>query len=307
MAAGLGVGLGEVDSDRVFRRSFSALILGECIARDTIQPAGAGRQGAGVGRPDRHLVPGRAATCAASCRARAGRTRSPTAPTPSAYSAGSPHVGDRRAHRAPRRDRRAGDAARRPGLHLTASRTGSRWRRCRCCAATGCRSTSSSPGSSGSASTPPAGRAAATSTPTCTAATPRPSCARSTSSSALAPEAARGARRPAAARRRRPQGHPPPLPRSTAARPLSNLAGMTIHRRPRRRARRRRGPRPRRRDHVHALGRPRVPDVRRRGEGRPADAAARRTPRADRGVRRRGDRQAHPGARAWPCSPPGRA
>ena len=42
-------------------------------------------------------------------------------------------------------------------------------------------------------------------------------------------------------------------------------------------------------------GRPRLPDVRRRGQGRPADAAARRPPRADRGVRRRGDRQADPG------------
>jgi len=38
MAAGLGVGLGEVEGDRVFRRSFSALILGECIARDAMQP-----------------------------------------------------------------------------------------------------------------------------------------------------------------------------------------------------------------------------------------------------------------------------
>ena len=38
MAAGLGVGLGEVEGDRVFRRSFSALILGECISRDSIQP-----------------------------------------------------------------------------------------------------------------------------------------------------------------------------------------------------------------------------------------------------------------------------
>ena len=38
MAAGLGVGLGELEGDRVFRRSFSALILGEVIARDAIQP-----------------------------------------------------------------------------------------------------------------------------------------------------------------------------------------------------------------------------------------------------------------------------
>ena len=34
MAAGLAVGLGEQGTDSVFRRSFSVLILGECIARD---------------------------------------------------------------------------------------------------------------------------------------------------------------------------------------------------------------------------------------------------------------------------------
>lgn len=34
MAAGLGVGLGERDTDSVFRRSFSALVLAECIERD---------------------------------------------------------------------------------------------------------------------------------------------------------------------------------------------------------------------------------------------------------------------------------
>jgi hypothetical protein len=34
MATGLQVGLGERDTDTVFRRSFSALILGECVARD---------------------------------------------------------------------------------------------------------------------------------------------------------------------------------------------------------------------------------------------------------------------------------
>lgn len=35
MCAGLEVGLGERDTDTVFRRSFSALLLGECIDRDT--------------------------------------------------------------------------------------------------------------------------------------------------------------------------------------------------------------------------------------------------------------------------------
>ncbi|MGA8846961.1 MAG: DUF2785 domain-containing protein, partial [Nocardioides sp.] len=38
MAAGLRVGLGEADGDDVFRRSFSALVLAECIARDTSRP-----------------------------------------------------------------------------------------------------------------------------------------------------------------------------------------------------------------------------------------------------------------------------
>src|SRR5687768_12607728 len=34
MAAGLSVGLGERGTDSVFRRSFSALALAECLARD---------------------------------------------------------------------------------------------------------------------------------------------------------------------------------------------------------------------------------------------------------------------------------
>lgn len=42
MAAGLGVGLGERDTDSVFRRSFSALVLGECIGRDNTRPLVAG-------------------------------------------------------------------------------------------------------------------------------------------------------------------------------------------------------------------------------------------------------------------------
>ena len=36
MAAGLTVGLGEKETDSVFRRSFSVLILGECVARDNV-------------------------------------------------------------------------------------------------------------------------------------------------------------------------------------------------------------------------------------------------------------------------------
>ena len=38
MVAGLAVGLGDVDGDDVFRRSFSALVLAECIARDNARP-----------------------------------------------------------------------------------------------------------------------------------------------------------------------------------------------------------------------------------------------------------------------------
>jgi len=38
MATGLLVGIGERDTDSVFRRSFSALVLGECIARDNVRP-----------------------------------------------------------------------------------------------------------------------------------------------------------------------------------------------------------------------------------------------------------------------------
>jgi hypothetical protein len=38
MAVGLSVGLGEQGTDTVFRRSFSALVLGECIARDNLRP-----------------------------------------------------------------------------------------------------------------------------------------------------------------------------------------------------------------------------------------------------------------------------
>jgi hypothetical protein len=38
MAMGLRVGVGEQGTDTVFRRSFSALVLGECIARDNRRP-----------------------------------------------------------------------------------------------------------------------------------------------------------------------------------------------------------------------------------------------------------------------------
>src|SRR3954452_13400165 len=37
MAAGLTQGLGEIGTDSVFRRSFSVLVLAECVARDNAQ------------------------------------------------------------------------------------------------------------------------------------------------------------------------------------------------------------------------------------------------------------------------------
>jgi hypothetical protein len=42
MATGLLIGIGDRESDTVFRRSFSALVLGECIARDNTRPLLAG-------------------------------------------------------------------------------------------------------------------------------------------------------------------------------------------------------------------------------------------------------------------------
>ena len=84
MCAGLTVGLGEHDTDSVFRRAFSVLVLAECIDRDNEQGLLPGAQAARVGRPRSPPGTSASATCAASCPARAGRTPSPTAPTRSA-------------------------------------------------------------------------------------------------------------------------------------------------------------------------------------------------------------------------------
>ena len=90
MTVGLSAGVGENGTDSVFRRSFSALILAECLERDNAQhllpSARRSWTGATGSRPG--SSPRR--TPAASCRARAGPTRSPTAPTPSASSASRP-------------------------------------------------------------------------------------------------------------------------------------------------------------------------------------------------------------------------
>jgi hypothetical protein len=56
MTAGLTQGLGESGTDSVFRRSFSALVLAECVERDNV-------------------------TCGVSSPNAAGPTRSPTVPT----------------------------------------------------------------------------------------------------------------------------------------------------------------------------------------------------------------------------------
>jgi hypothetical protein len=84
MCHGLDIGLGEVESDTVFRRSFSALILTECIDRTTR---------AALGGPNVVL--------------RCPRRRRPRRARP------LPRAGPPRAHRDPRRDRRpAADADR---------------------------------------------------------------------------------------------------------------------------------------------------------------------------------------------------
>ena len=93
MAAGLSVGLGEPDTDTVFRRSFSALVLAECIDRDN-EPArccpaarcSSGATGSRPGTPragPARLRPRQGL----GARGRARRRRA------SARSAASPHLG----------------------------------------------------------------------------------------------------------------------------------------------------------------------------------------------------------------------
>ena len=93
MAAGLTVGLGEHGTDSVFRRSFSVLILGECIARDNAAGLLPGRARSSSGATGSPRGTSASATCAASSPARAGRTPSRTAPTRSPRWPSSPHLG----------------------------------------------------------------------------------------------------------------------------------------------------------------------------------------------------------------------
>ena len=116
MAAGLGVGLGERDTDSVFRRSFSALVLGECIGRDNQRPLVVGSKVLEWGdrvatwllreRDLRGFVPGKgwahAVAHGADALGHAGEL---------------PARGHGRAHRDPRRDRRPAAAPGRPALH----------------------------------------------------------------------------------------------------------------------------------------------------------------------------------------------
>ena len=60
MAAGLENGLGDRGNDTVFRRSFSALLLAECVARDNDAAAAPRQPDPALGRPDRRVVRPRA-------------------------------------------------------------------------------------------------------------------------------------------------------------------------------------------------------------------------------------------------------
>ena len=121
MAAGLGVGLGERDTDSVFRRSFSALVLGECIGRDNQRPLVVGSKVLEWGdrvatwllreRDLRGFVPGKGWAHAVAHGADALGTL--------AELAARQH---RRADRDPRRDRRPAAAAGRPALHQRRAR-----------------------------------------------------------------------------------------------------------------------------------------------------------------------------------------
>ena len=177
-------GLGQSDTDSVFRRSFSALILAECIARDTERPLVPGGKVLEWGdriatwileeRDLRGFVPGKGWAHAVAHGADALATL-----------ARSPHVGQAELNVLldviAERLALPVDAA----VHPWRARPARVRRRWRCCAATGCRSRPWSRGWPGSAGPPAAARPPVTRTSS--AATPRPSCAPSTSSSRWAP------------------------------------------------------------------------------------------------------------------------
>ena len=185
MAAGLTIGLGQNGTDTVFRRSFSALILAECIDRDNraalVPPTKVLEWGDRVTtwfvreRDTRGFVPGQGL----GARRRARRRR-PGLPGP------VPALLDPRADGAPRRDRRPAAAARRRGLHRRRARPAGRGDDDGAAPQPGAARRRRALGG------PPdgdRGRRAAASPPTrsCGAATPRRSCARCTSSCCCRP------------------------------------------------------------------------------------------------------------------------
>ena len=154
MAAGLRVGLGEQGTDTVFRRSFSALVLGECIARDNHRPLLPGGKILEWGdrlatwllreRDLRGFVPGKGWAHAVAHGA-------DTLGDPGQL----PAPGHPRADRAARRDRRPAAAAGRPALHQRRARPAGARDDAACCAATSSRCGCSSRGSPGSPRRPP--------------------------------------------------------------------------------------------------------------------------------------------------------
>ncbi len=116
MAAGLRVGIGESGTDSVFRRSFSALVLAECIARDNGRPLLPGGKILEWGdrlatwllreKDVRGFVPGKGWAHAVAHGADAHRHRRRLTARR-----------DPRAHRPARRDRRPAHPAGRPALH----------------------------------------------------------------------------------------------------------------------------------------------------------------------------------------------
>ncbi len=144
MAAGLLEGLGRVDDDSVFRRSFSALIINCCIARDTQRPLVPGGKVLDWGDrvatwllrevDVRGFVPGRGWAHAVAHGADVLGTL-----------AESPHFGPP-SSRCCSTSSPSGSRCRWITSSSTASPTGSRPRRSRSCVATGCPPTSSSSG-----------------------------------------------------------------------------------------------------------------------------------------------------------------
>ena len=121
MAAGLTVGLGEQDTDSVFRRAFSVLVLAECVDRDNEQGLVPGVEAARVGRQHRDLVPPRARRARVRPREGLGPRRRPRR---GRHRRARPVAarGPQRADRAARRHRRPGAGAGRRAVRARRAR-----------------------------------------------------------------------------------------------------------------------------------------------------------------------------------------